>query len=102
MLYEIYLFDILLNIGYNKNIRRDIMARADDTMGILQQNLVDAGCSEQEIKCCLTLAANDNWTQILPILQKHRIRLLEGIHNGQNRLDCLDFLIYQISKEHTS
>lgn len=76
------------------------MAEANDTMGILYQNLVDAGCSEKDINCCMDMAQNGKWVEMLPALRRHRVVLLEGIHNEQGKLDCLDYLIYKIGKKH--
>lgn len=45
------------------------MSEASDTMGILHQNLIDAG-----------------------------IYLPDLVHNGQKQIDCPDFLVYSIYK----
>lgn len=66
------------------------MSEASDTMGILHQNLIDAGCSKDLIETCMEL----------PLLSKQRINLLDSVHNGQKQIDCLDFLVYSINKKH--
>lgn len=56
------------------------MAEATDRMGLLTQNLVDAGCSE---------------TEQMQFLQLER----EGrLHADQRQIDCLDYLIYQMDR----
>lgn len=77
------------------------MAEANDTMGILYQNLADAGCSEKDIKCCMDMAQNGKWAEMLLALKSHRAALLDGIHDEQGKLDCLDYLIYQIGKNYS-
>lgn len=77
------------------------MAEASDTMGILYQNLIDAGCSEELIETCMGLAKADQWNRILPLLSKQRIHLLDSVHDGQKQIDCLDFLVYRINKKHS-
>ena len=76
------------------------MAEASDTMGILHQNLVDAGCSKDLIETCMELAKANKWKRLLPLLAKQRINLLDSVHDGQKQIDCLDFLVYSINKKH--
>ncbi|MDO4649833.1 MAG: hypothetical protein Q4B26_14415 [Eubacteriales bacterium] len=76
------------------------MANANDTIGILQENLVDAGCNPRDIECCLNLAKNNRWSSMLPTLKCYRSQLLNTIHKDQSKLECLDYLIYKIGKEH--
>ncbi|RKI81805.1 hypothetical protein D7V90_12190 [bacterium 1xD42-87] len=76
------------------------MSGASDTMGILHQNLVDAGCSKDLIETCMELAKANKWKRLLPLLAKQRINLLDSVHDGQKQIDCLDFLVYSINKKH--
>ena len=76
------------------------MSDASDTMGILHQNLVDAGCSKDLIETCMELAKANKWKRLLPLLAKQRINLLDSVHDGQKQIDCLDFLVYSINKKH--
>ncbi len=76
------------------------MSEASDTMGILHQNLIDAGCSEDLIETCMELAKANKWNLLLPLLSKQRINLLDSVHDGQKQIDCLDFLVYSINKKH--
>ena len=61
------------------------MAEANDTFGRLYQNLIDAGCSAETVAQCMELA-------------KRRILRKTG-RAGQKRIDCLDYLIYQIQND---
>lgn len=74
------------------------MAEATDKKGILLQNLQDAGCDESMIQMCISYAEQGKTREILCLLQKYKPVLLEKIHNSQDELDCLDFLIYQLKK----
>lgn len=76
------------------------MSEASDAMGILHQNLVDAGCSKDLIETCMELAKANKWKRLLPLLAKQRINLLDSVHDGQKQIDCLDFLVYSINKKH--
>ena len=76
------------------------MSESSDTMGILYQNLIDAGCSKDLIETCMELAKANKWKRLLPLLSKQRINLLDSVYDGQKQIDCLDFLVYSINKKH--
>lgn len=76
------------------------MAEASDIMGILHQNLIDAGCSEDLTRSCMELAKENQWERILSLLSKQRSNLLDSVHDGQKQIDCLDFLVYRINKKY--
>lgn len=75
------------------------MAQAMDTFGILHENLVDAGCDENTVNACMTMAKAENKAGILRLLAKQRESLLQAVHTGQKQIDCLDFLVYSIQRE---
>ncbi len=75
------------------------MAEANDTLGIIYQNLKDAGCDEQTTQKCMSFVKNGNTEGMLPTLTKYRSALLDTIRCGQKQIDCLDYLIYKIKKE---
>ena len=75
------------------------MAQALDALGILHENLVDAGCDENTVNACMTMAKAENKAGILHLLTKQRKSLLQTVHTGQKQIDCLDFLVYSIQKE---
>lgn len=56
------------------------MAEASDTLGILYQNLLDAGCDEKTAECCMAYAKCGEWRKMLPLLSKHKTILLETVH----------------------
>lgn len=74
------------------------MANANDSMAMLYENLVDAGCNPSDIECCMDMARSDKWHAMLPTLKRHRTQLLNSIHEEQSKLNCLDYLIFKISK----
>lgn len=58
-----------------------------------KQNLIDAGCSSEFIeRFDQTTSESERMRQ----LQSRRRELLGDIHSEQRKLDCLDYLIYQI------
>ena len=74
------------------------MAEANDTSAMIYQNLVDAGCDKQTTDRCMSIVRDGNYSEMLPMLSQHRTVLLDGVHTGQKRIDCLDYLIYRIQK----
>lgn len=76
------------------------MAEATDTFGILKQNLEDIGCREEMTEECMELAHEERWTEISQLLMQHKRKLLETLHRNQSQIDCLDYLVYKIHKEH--
>lgn len=75
------------------------MAEAFDVLGIVRQNLKDAGCDKEIEKKCMCLAREGNYKEMLPILLSFRKTLLNAVRSGQKKIDCLDYLIYKIQKE---
>lgn len=63
------------------------------------QNLKDAGCDEETISSYIDCCACQDDHHQMSLLKKHRCCLLNNIHEDQKRIDCLDYLIYQIEKE---
>ena len=76
------------------------MAEASDTWGILYQNLIDAGCEQETAEQCVELEKAGKHTDLLQFLSRHRADLLDTVHENQKRIDCLDFLVYQMNKAH--
>lgn len=62
----------------------------------VSQNLEDAGCSRESIEEYLTLEENGAAKAQLILLEKHRKKLLDAVHENQKKIDCLDYLIYQV------
>ncbi len=62
------------------------------------QNLKDAGCAQDFIDCCLAYMEQGKTTELLKRLEKHRQGLLDKVHEEEKHIDCLDYLIYQITR----
>ena len=74
------------------------MAEANDKYGRIYQNLVDAGCNQKTIQCCMKLAQENNVEELLSPVDVYRKHLIEQTHNYQENIDCLDYLIYSLKK----
>lgn len=75
------------------------MPEASDILGILHQNLLDAGCSQALLESCMAFAKESQWEKLLPLLAKQKTNLLRGVHNRQKQIDCLDYLIYSLKNK---
>ena len=74
------------------------MAEASDTEGILHQNFIDAGCDLELVQQCMDLAQGERMEEMKRILTRHRQTLLDMIHAEQKKIDCLDYLFYNMEK----
>ena len=63
------------------------------------QNLKDAGCTDEMVEKFMALQDSEGEEQQLRLLSVHRKHLLEKLHRYERRIDCLDYLIYQMEKK---
>jgi hypothetical protein len=59
-------------------------------------NLQDADCSQALIEQFLQESDPEKRLRLLSVHRKH---LLDGIHDGQRKLDILDYLIFTLKQE---
>ncbi len=64
----------------------------------VEQNLRDAGCSDEFIAAFLRAWKAGTTEEQLRLLACQRCRLLDRVHTEQRKLDCLDYLRYQLQK----
>ena len=75
------------------------MPEASDKQAILRENLKDAGCDLDMIRRCEVLVQSAKQGELIQVLSLHRRALLDVVHKNERRIDCLDYLIYQIEKQ---
>ena len=63
------------------------------------QNLKDAGCDSETVAQFMELGMEGNRQNQLKLLEQHRKRLLKKVHKNEKRIDCLDYLVFQMNKE---
>ena len=71
---------------------------AYQTKEAIEQNLRDAGCEEGCIREFMRDLEQDRMQAGVRLLNQHRRLLLDAMHREQKRIDCLDYLLYQIRK----
>lgn len=64
----------------------------------LREGLSDAGCCGEDIEQILESYQKNDLKKGMKIIGQRRKQLLEEVHEGQRRIDCLDYLVYQMSK----
>lgn len=64
----------------------------------LVQNLQDAGCKAEQVKQFLALRDVGDRKGQMKLLRGQRDCLLDEVHVGQKKIDCLDYLVYQMEK----
>lgn len=65
------------------------------------QNLKDAGCEPEMIRDFLEWFDKGQKTKQLELLERQRGHLLGRVHKDEKRISCLDYLIYQIQRNHS-
>lgn len=65
---------------------------------ITKQTLIDVGCCESEIHIFMEALQNNNQKEELKFLSIQRRKLLDELHICQRKIECLDYLVYQIKK----
>ena len=63
------------------------------------QNLKDAGCTDEMVEKFMALQDSDDEEQQIRLLSGHRKNLLERLHRDEKRIDCLDYLLYQMQNK---
>lgn len=72
------------------------MVQNNDSILAVIQNLKDAGCESNQIEGFLQGLKKGDRKGQLDFLAQHRSALLNRVHEEERRIDCLDYLVYQI------
>ena len=62
----------------------------------VRQTLEDAGCADDMVTEVLARLPKLSPDELLRLLNEHRRSLLDDMHSSQKKLECLDYLRYQI------
>lgn len=73
--------------------------REDTRRDTMIRNLRDAGCDEGQIRCFLQFLDDGRRREALQLLGKHRQVLLDRCHEEEYKIDCLDYLTYQMEQK---
>lgn len=65
------------------------------------RNLHELGFNDEAAIRIVSLIQADDTKQAAELLGRQKKGLLEELHHSENKVDLLDFLIYQLKKERT-
>ena len=65
----------------------------------IRENLIDAGCSETEMKSILGKICSAKLKEAGKQIETCRKKQLERLHESQRCIDCLDYLSYRIRNQ---
>ena len=88
-----------MRAAYTENEKGGCVMAELDSQQTVTQNLKDAGCSEALIQQFWTLIAAGERSACLSLLSRHRQRLLDSCHEAQQKIDCLDYLLYRMERD---
>ena len=66
------------------------------------QNLKDAGCDSKIADNIISLIKADEKAPALNMLAKHRRQLITSLKEYQKKIDCLDFLVFNLKQNNKS
>lgn len=69
-----------------------------DEKQTLIQNLTDAGCDAALKERFVALVEQGRRAEALTLLTQHRESLLKRCHAAEKKIDCLDYLVYQMEE----
>ena len=78
--------------------RREQMKNKASVQAVIA-NLKDAGCDARTVERFVELEEEGKTREQLDLLANHRRQLLERVHKEEKRIDCLDYLVYQMQKK---
>lgn len=74
------------------------MADISDAETFLYENLKDAGCGGELAEKVVGFIKHGQRGAALTLLLKHRKAVLDNCHAEQQKIDCLDYLVYRLEK----
>lgn len=48
----------------------------------------------------MALAQKQEQAELMRVLSRHRRTLLDTLHQSEKQIDCLDYLVYTLEKQH--
>lgn len=70
-----------------------------DEKNKILQNLKDADCNRELIERFFLLDKNQRTFEQLRLLDEYRKKLVESLHQDQRKIDCLDYLIFNLKQK---
>lgn len=65
----------------------------------IYEDLIQAGCTEKEVMMCMDCLNENELEKAIVCIQNCRSKMLEELHSCERKLECLDYIIYEM-KQH--
>ena len=62
------------------------------------RNLHELGCNDEMTMQIVNLVQANDMERVTELLRRHKKVLLDELHDSENKVDLLDFLLYQLKK----
>lgn len=62
------------------------------------RNLHELGCNDEMTMQIVNLVQANDMDRVTELLRRHKRVLLDELHDSENKVDLLDFLLYQLKK----
>lgn len=72
----------------------DIVDKKDDLIRLLKE----LNCKNADLRQIREFILTGEYSSAAILLRRHRAALLEDLHESQSRVDCLDFIVYQMNR----
>ena len=72
----------------------DIVEKRTDLIRLLKE----LNCKSADVRQIREFILAGEYSSAATLLRRHRAALLEDLHESQSRVDCLDFIVYQMSR----
>lgn len=72
----------------------DIVEKRTDLIRLLKE----LNCKSADVRQIREFILAGEYSSAVILLRRHRAALLEDLHESQSRVDCLDFIVYQMSR----
>lgn len=72
----------------------DIVEKKADLIRLLKE----LNCKDADLRQIREFILAGEYSYAAILLRRHRAALLEDLHESQSRVDCLDFIVYQMNR----
>ena len=72
----------------------DIVDKKNDLIRLLEE----LNCEGTDFRQIQEFILAEDFNSAVLFLRRHRAALLEELHESQSRVDCLDFILYQMNR----
>lgn len=87
-------YNIYITLGKEILFMTDIVEKKVDLIRLLKE----LNCKSADVRQIREFILVEDFSSAAILLRRHRAALLEELHESQSRVDCLDFILYQMNR----